>query len=297
MNAIVARGLGKQYGSIAALTDVSFTIEAGTIAALLGPNGAGKSTAINRMLDLLPGKGDCRFHGRKFTDMLRPSASVGALVDGNPLIRSWTPLQHVDSLGSALGIQPSRRREVLEIVDLGDAMTRPVRAMSLGMRQRLGIALALLDDPAVLILDEPSGGLDPIGVGWLFKFLRSFADEGGTVLVSSHLLAEVSEVADHVIFLRSGKLVWNGTTEGFKARSGPPPVRVKAPDLAALTRLVLVLGGQVRQEQQETLWIDGVLASAIGHAALANGIEIHELATESGDIRSAFAYAVGSEES
>ena len=208
MAAIELRGLTKRFGDVVAVDGVSLDIEPGTVTGFLGPNGAGKTTTLRMLLGLVqPTSGTATFGGRPYVDLDEPARHVGAVLEASSFHPKRGAVDHLRVLATAAGIPPERARQALERVGLASVARRPVGGFSLGMRQRLGLAGALLGDPAVLILDEPANGLDPEGVRWLRSFLRSQADEGRTVLVSSHLLGEASKTVDHVVILDKGRLV------------------------------------------------------------------------------------------
>ena len=206
--AVNVRGLSKRYGDTRAVDGVTFTLEPGTVTGFLGPNGAGKTTTLRLLLGLAkPTAGEALVFGRRYADLAQPLRRVGAVLESSDFDPGRSGRNHLRVLALAAGIGFDRVNALLEVVDLGAAANRPVRTYSLGMRQRLGLAGALLGDPDVLILDEPGNGLDPAGVHWLRGFLRRFAETGGTVLVSSHVLAEVAQTVDAVLIIDRGRLV------------------------------------------------------------------------------------------
>jgi len=200
--------LTKRYSSRAVVDDLTFTLDEGQIAGFLGPNGAGKSTILRLLLGLAaPSSGMAHILGRPFAELPEPARAVGAVLESGDFHPARSGRDHLRVLALAAGVGPARVDGVLETVKLTEAGGRPVRTYSLGMRQRLGLAAALLGDPRLLVLDEPANGLDPAGVHWLRGFLRAYADQGGTVLVSSHLLGEVTQTVDRVLILSRGRLV------------------------------------------------------------------------------------------
>jgi ABC-2 type transport system ATP-binding protein len=204
------QALTKRYGEVVAVDEISFSLEAGTVTGFLGPNGAGKTTTLKLLLGLAePTAGEALVFGRRYRELDQPIRQVGAVLETGDFHPSRSGREHLRALAFAAGLPPSRVEEVLELVELGAAKRR-VKTYSLGMRQRLGLAAALLGDPELLILDEPANGLDPAGVRWLRTFLRSFAAQGRTVLVSSHLLAEVAQTVDNVLIIDQGRLVASG---------------------------------------------------------------------------------------
>jgi ABC-2 type transport system ATP-binding protein len=203
--------LTKRYGEVVAVDDVTFSLEAGTVTGYLGPNGAGKTTTLRLLLGLAePTAGDALVFGRRYRELEQPIRRVGAVLESNDFHPSRSGRDHLRALALAARLPLSRVAEVVELVELSGAAKRRVKTYSLGMRQRLGLAAALLGDPELLILDEPANGLDPAGVRWLRTFLQSFAGQGRTVLVSSHLLAEVAQTVDRVLIIDHGRLLASG---------------------------------------------------------------------------------------
>ena len=205
---VVVRGLTKRYGLHKAVDELTLTLAPGTITGFLGPNGAGKSTTMRILLGLVQAtSGDALVSGTSYKNLDEPARHVGAMLESGDFDQGRSGRNHLRALALAIGVPRSRVEELLEVVGLQPAADRTVGTYSLGMRQRLGVAGALLGDPQVLILDEPANGLDPQGVHWLRGFLRQFADKGGTVLISSHVLSEVALIADSVVILHRGRLV------------------------------------------------------------------------------------------
>lgn len=208
---VSARSLTKRYGDLVAVDRLDFSLDAGTVTGFLGPNGAGKTTALRLLLGLAePTSGEALVFGHRYRDLDQPGRRVGAVLESDDFHPGRTGRDHLRTLALAAEIPPGRVEEVLELVELRRASGRRVKAYSLGMRQRLGLAAALLGDPALLVLDEPANGLDPAGVHWLRTFLRRFAERGGTVLVASHVLAEVAQTVDRVLIIDRGCLVASG---------------------------------------------------------------------------------------
>jgi ABC-2 type transport system ATP-binding protein len=205
---VTVEGLTKRYGPVAAVDGVTFSLVRGTITGFLGPNGAGKTTTLRMLLGLAePTSGTALVFGQRYAQLGQPVRQVGAVLESNDFNPGRSGRDHLRVLALAAGLPWPRVEEVLGIVDLAAAASRPVRTYSLGMRQRLGLAAALLGDPELLVLDEPANGLDPAGVHWLRKLLRSFAERGGAVLIASHVLAEVAQTADRVVIISHGRLV------------------------------------------------------------------------------------------
>jgi len=233
---ITAASLSKHYGPVTAVDDVSFTCGPGTITGFLGPNGAGKSTTLRMITGLArPDAGHAAVAGRPFTELPNPARVVGTLLDASALHAGRTGRATLRIAATMTGMPAARVEEVLAAVGMTRDARRRVGTYSLGMRQRLGLAQALIGHPSVLILDEPTTGLDPQGIAWIRSFLRNFADRGGTVLLSSHLLAEVQATADHLIVISAGKIVAAGAMADLLAASG---LIVRAADQAALERLL-----------------------------------------------------------
>jgi ABC-2 type transport system ATP-binding protein len=244
-HAIEVSGLTKHFGEVLAVDDLSFTVDEGRIVGFLGPNGAGKTTTLRMLLGLVyPTTGNATILGKHYVELEDPVHTVGALLDGGMLHPGRTGRNHLRALARAAGIADARADELLELVALSDAANRRAGGYSLGMRQRLGLAGALLGDPKVLVLDEPANGLDPQGIRWLRDFLRSLAREGRAVLVSSHVLAEVSQTADDVVVINKGRAVAQGTLTELIARSGGG-VRVVGPDVSMLRDLLVADGADV----------------------------------------------------
>jgi ABC-2 type transport system ATP-binding protein len=285
--AVVAESLTKRFGSILAVDDLSFTLAAGTITGFLGPNGAGKTTTLRMLLGLAaPTSGRARVLGRPYADLERPALSIGAVLEATDFHPGRSGRDHLRTLGSAVGIPDSRADEVLRTVELQEVGRRRVKGYSLGMRQRLGLAGALLGDPELLILDEPANGLDPEGVRWLRDFLRAFASEGRTVLVSSHVLAEVAQTVDQVLIINHGRLVIESSLQQLTTRVGRT-VRIRTPRPDRLHEAL-------RREHLDTtrddhtLHVRGADSERVGEIAFAAGIPLHELVTEGSSLEQIF---------
>jgi ABC-2 type transport system ATP-binding protein len=220
MAVITIEGLTKRFGEVVAVDDLSFEVDRGTVVGFLGPNGAGKTTTLRMLLGLVaPTAGSARIDGRRYRELSEPVRHVGALLEASSFHPGRSARNHLRVVATAAGLPLPRADEVLGQVGLAGAARRRVGGFSLGMRQRLGLATALLGDPEVLILDEPANGLDPEGVHWLRGFLRHLADEGRTVLVSSHVLAEVAQTVDQVVIVARGRLVTQSTLAALTGRS------------------------------------------------------------------------------
>ena len=217
---IECRHLSKRFGGRTAVHDLSFDVRPAAVTGFLGPNGAGKSTTLRLMLELDRGTGETRFNGCRFSHLPNPVRQVGAVLEARDFHPGRTARNHLRMLAAGGGVDPARVDEVLGLVALADAVDRRAGGLSLGMGQRLGLATALLGDPGTIILDEPGNGLDPQGVRWLRDLLRGFAAEGRTVLVSSHQLMEMQELADDLVVIGRGRLVAQGSVAEFVRRSG-----------------------------------------------------------------------------
>ncbi len=229
-----AESLSKRFGKLMAVEDLSFALDAGTITGFLGPNGAGKTTTLRMLLGLAaPTSGRALVFDQLYAQLQRPALRIGAVLEATDFHPGRSGRDHLRTLGRAAELPDSRADEVLRLVELTGAAKRRVKGYSLGMRQRLGLAAALLGDPELLVLDEPANGLDPEGVRWLRDFLRAFASQGRTVLISSHVLAEVAQTVDQVLIINRGRLVVESSLEQLTARVGGS-VRVRTPGLAQL---------------------------------------------------------------
>ncbi|NPD04984.1 ATP-binding cassette domain-containing protein [Nocardioides sp. zg-1308] len=275
---ISARGLTKLYGGIRAVDDLTFDVVPGTVTGFLGPNGAGKSTTMRMMVGLdRPTSGTATIGGRAYVDLASPLHEVGALLDAGAMHPGRTGRAHLAVAARTHAIPLARVDEVLEQVGLASAARRRIKGYSLGMRQRLGIAGALLGDPGVLLFDEPVNGLDLDGVRWIRALLRGFADEGRTVLVSSHLMSEVQLVADRVVVIGGGRLVADTETSALLRSAGGPRVRVRTPSTEELVRH-LPAHAVVERTGDGELEVSGVDAPDLGDLAHHVGVRVHHLA-------------------
>jgi ABC-2 type transport system ATP-binding protein len=285
---IVVAGLSKSFGTVRAVDDLSFTVEPGSVTGFLGPNGAGKTTTLRMLLGLVtPTNGTATIGGVPYGKISHPMRTIGAVLEASSFHPGRTARNHLRVYATASGIPDTRADEVLAQVGLTDAADRKVRGFSLGMRQRLGLAFALLGNPQVLLLDEPANGLDPEGIRWLRGFQRALADEGRTVLVSSHLLTEVQQSADRVVILSRGKLVREGSVSELEAGAGVTVV-VRTPMLDRLGDAVAAAGGSATRSGPDELRVQDIDAPAVGHAAFAAGVELHELRTQRADLEQLF---------
>jgi ABC-2 type transport system ATP-binding protein len=267
--------LRKHYGATNAVDGLSFAVQPGRVTGFAGPNGAGKSTTMRLILGLdAPDGGHALVGGRRYASLRRPLCEVGALLDDSAPHPARRARDHLRWLAAATGLPSGRVDEVLEQVGLSGAAGRRVRGYSLGMRQRLGLAAALLGDPAVLLLDEPVNGLDPEGIRWIRDYLRELAAEGRTVLVSSHLMSELERTADHLLVIRRGRLVADATVGELLAGER---VTVRTPEPLRLLPLLAGAGATVESPGGERLIVTNLAAARIAEIAAANALPLHEL--------------------
>ncbi|MFD7916615.1 ABC transporter ATP-binding protein [Streptomyces sp. NPDC059752] len=288
---IEVNGLTKRYGDVLAVNDLSFTVRPGTVTGFLGPNGAGKSTTLRMILGLnRPTAGTTTIEGRPFLRRQAGLHHVGALLDAGDVHPGRSAAAHLSALARSNGLAPRRVREVLEEVGLEGAARRRVGGFSLGMRQRLGIATALLGDPPVLLFDEPVNGLDPEGVRWVRGLFKGLAAEGRTVLVSSHLMSEMENTADRLVVIGRGELIAEESVDEFAARGSRSRTRVtvRTPAPARLSAVLTPEGACVQPDDQETLTVTGLTADRIGELAFEHRIMLRELAPQSASLEEAF---------
>ena len=286
--------LTKRFGSTVAVDDLSFRTEEGRVTSFLGPNGAGKTTTLRTVLGLAhPTAGTTSVAGRHYRELDDPARTVGAVLEASALHPGRSGRNHLHVLAAAAGIPRSRVEEVLRLVGMEDAARRRAKGYSLGMRQRLALAGALLGDPRVLVLDEPANGLDPQGMRWLRDFLRSLAAEGRTVLVSSHVLAEVSQLADDVVIINRGRFVTQSSVEEVTARAGKTS-RVRAAEQERMRVLLAEAGIDVAAGGDGALLV-GAEPQRIGEIAAANGVVLHELVADQATLEEAFLELTGPE--
>ncbi|NEK60039.1 ABC transporter ATP-binding protein [Geodermatophilus sabuli] len=268
-------GLTKQYGGRTVVDDVSFALEPGTVTGFLGPNGAGKTTTMRVMTGLVPAtSGTATVGDRLYVDLPNPGSVVGTLLDASAVHPGRTGRTHLRLLASAIGVPDSRVDEVLGLVGLTDAARRRVGGYSLGMRQRLGIAGALLADPPVLVFDEPANGLDPEGIRWMRDLLRGHAARGGTVLLSSHLLGEVEHTVDRLLVIGGGRIVADGAVAELLGADGTV---VRAADPAALARALQAARFHVQHGSDGALVVAGAEPAAVGEIAATAGLALTDL--------------------
>ena len=286
---IEARGLTKHFGDSVAVDGLSFDIHPGIVTGFLGPNGSGKSTTMRLILGLdHPTAGSVTLGGRRYRELDAPMREVGALLDARTLHGKRTARQQLRWLADAGGLPRTRVEEVLDEVGLADVAGRRAAAFSLGMSQRLGIAAALLGDPATLLFDEPMNGLDPEGIRWVRTMLQRFAAEGRTVVVSSHLMHEMEETAEHVLVIGRGRLIADTSIAEFTQRAAGSHVRVVSPDAGELGSLLERAGGWLSAGEDGSLAVGGLSAAAVGDLAAEHGLRVHELTPRRASLESAF---------
>src|SRR5579884_3388021 len=278
-SAIEVRGLSKRFGPVQAVSDLSFEVQAGRVTGFLGPNGSGKTTTLRILLGLVKAtEGSATFGGRRYEDLDRPSHHVGAVLEATSFHPSRRAEDHLRAVALAAGIPRRRVRETLELVGLAEERRRRVGKFSLGMRQRLQLATAVLGEPEVLILDEPANGLDPQGIQWLRTFMRYQASVGRAVLVSSHLLSEMEETVDDVVIVSHGRLVLQAPLAELSrlqgARSG---LRVRTPELPRLASLLDAVPAGYRLDGDDALVIDGATPEWFGPFAAQHQVVLYEL--------------------
>ncbi|MFB7657752.1 MULTISPECIES: ABC transporter ATP-binding protein [unclassified Streptomyces] len=286
---IEAKNLTKRYGDKTAVNDLSFTVEPGRVTGFLGPNGAGKSTTMRLLLGLdRPDAGRATVNGVPYRELARPLRVVGALLEARAVHTGRSARDHLLCLAQTQGIGRRRVGEVIEQVGLASVAGKRAGGFSLGMGQRLGIAAALLGDPAALVLDEPVNGLDPEGILWIRNLMKSLAAEGRAVFVSSHLMNEMAVTADHLIVIGRGRLVADCSTQEFIERSTEQSVLVSTPDGARLAELLTAQGATVEVTGEGDLDVTGLEAARIAELASAQGLVLHELSTRRGSLEDAF---------
>lgn len=293
MHELTMQNVTKRYGRTTVVDHLSMSAMPGRVTGFLGPNGAGKSTSMKILLDLIAAdEGRTAIGGQRYRDLEEPISVVGAVLESNAFHPARSGRDHLQVIADGAGVRKRRVDELLELVELSHDADRKVGGYSLGMRQRLGLAVALLGDPPVLVLDEPGNGLDPGGMRWLRDLLRSRAGNGHTILVSSHLLAEMEHLADDLVVIDKGALVTTGTVSDLLTAATSVLVRTPAPE-----RMQMALeptGAIVQQERDGSLVVMGLPSAEIGERAYAAGIPMHELASRSGSLEDMFLSWTGS---
>ena len=286
---IQLEGLTKRFGATVAVDRLDLEVRPGRVTGFLGPNGAGKSTTMRMILGLdRPTAGHASLAGRPYRQLAQPLREVGALLEANAVHPGRSARDHLRAGARSNGIPLGRVEEVLEQVGLTAVAGRRVKGFSLGMRQRLGIAGALLGDPGILLLDEPVNGLDADGVRWVRDLVRTLAAEGRTVLVSSHLMSEMQQTADHLLVIGRGRLIADAPTNEVIARSNRQMVRVRTPEAQPLEAHLTDLGVTVEHVDDRELLVTGASAERVGHAAHTLGVPLHELTELQGSLEQAY---------
>ncbi len=287
---IEVAGLSKRFGSVLAVSELTFAVAPGRVTGFLGPNGAGKSTTLRCMLQLdRPDAGTCTFDGKRLSDMRHPLREVGALLDARAVHPTRSARNHLRAVGAANAIGRARVDEVLDMVGLTEVAGKRVGGFSLGMHQRLGLATALLGDPPVLLFDEPANGLDPEGILWIRTFMRHLAGQGRTVLVSSHLLAEMSLAADDLVVIGKGHLISQGTVQAFVDAAAGTWVHVRSPHATHLASLVVHLrGATARANPDGSVDLFNTTTDAVGELAARASVVLHELSNHQASLEEAF---------
>jgi ABC-2 type transport system ATP-binding protein len=285
-------GLAKEYRSRVAVDDLTVTIEPGRVTGFLGPNGAGKTTTMRCILGLTrPTAGTATVLGRPYRELARPMRRVGALIDARARHPGRTAYAHLLALAQSNALPRQRVDDVIEMVGLETVAHERVRGFSLGMGQRLGIAAALLGDPDVLLLDEPVNGLDPEGIRWVRELLRDLADEGRTVLVSSHLMSEMEDTADHLVVLGRGRLLADVSMDELLGAHSA--VRVRSPQAPVLAAALRQAGGRVELEIDGALRVEGLDLVAVGDVAFVADVRLHELSRVTASLEAAYLALTG----
>ncbi|SEO02771.1 ATP-binding cassette domain-containing protein [Actinacidiphila rubida] len=286
---IEAHGLTKRYGERAAVTDLSFTVRPGVVTGFLGPNGAGKSTTMRMILGLdAPTSGSVTVNGKAYAAHRAPLHEVGAMLEARAIHTGRTAYNHLLAMAATTGIPRSRVDEVVDVVGLRQVARKRVGGFSLGMGQRLGIASALLGDPATLVLDEPVNGLDPEGILWIRTLLKDLAAEGRTVLLSSHLMSEMALTAEHLIVIGRGRLIADTSVEEFVTGAAGTSVRVRTDDADQLRRLLAGPDVSVASAERSVLEVTGLSSDRIGRIAADAGIALAELTPQQASLEEAF---------
>jgi ABC-2 type transport system ATP-binding protein len=281
--------LTKRYADVTAVDGISFAVRPGIVTGFLGPNGAGKSTTMRMILGLdRPTSGYALVNHRRYTESLAPLAELGALLDAKAVDKGRTARNHLLALGATVGIGAARVDEMLELVGLAEAARKPAGSFSLGMGQRLGIASALLADPAVVMLDEPVNGLDPDGIVWIRTLLKDLAAQGRTVFLSSHLMSEIALTAEHLIVIGRGRLIADVSVTDFIAQASQNYVQVGSPDADRLRALLSAPGVTIATPGPNALHVQGLNAAQIGDIAADHGIRLHQLAHVEPSLEEAF---------
>ena len=289
---IEVENLTKRYGDKVAVDGLTFTVQPGVVTGFLGPNGAGKSTTLRMIAGLdVPTSGRIRVNGRDYRSSRAPMAELGLLLEASAVHPGRSARDHLLAIGQTAGIGKARANEVIELVGLGDVARKRVGGFSLGMGQRVGIAAALLGRPRTIVMDEPVNGLDPDGVRWIRELLRSLADEGCTVFVSSHLMSEMAQTATKLIVIGRGRLIADSTVEEFIATTTAASVVVRSPEAGRLQGLLDLPGVRAAAEGPDLLRVDGITAEEIGTIAYQARVPVFDLRAERASLEEAFMQA------
>ena len=288
-SAIEAHGLTKRYGRTVAVDDLSFSVEAGRVTGFVGPNGAGKSTTIRLLLGLdAPDGGEIRVEGKRYRELRAPLREIGALLDASATHPGRRARSHLLWLARSNGLPAGRVDEVLDLVGLTDVARKRTGGFSLGMAQRLGIAAAMLGDPHVLVFDEPVNGLDPDGIRWLRAFLRSLAEEGRAVFVSSHLLSELEGIADELVVIGRGRLIAKTTVSELLASRLDGRVQVRTPQVVEVMAALASAGATVTSTGSDALVVSGLEPDEVARVVAEQGLRLDELFRERASLEDAF---------
>ncbi len=286
---IEVRGLTKRYGDKVAVNDLSFSVQPGKVTGFLGPNGAGKTTTMRLILGLdYPTAGSVTVEGKHYRGLAYPMREVGALLDAKAVHGGRSAYNHLLCLAQTNNIPKRRVGEVLQLVGLTEVAKKRTKGFSLGMAQRLGIAATLLGDPKILMFDEPVNGLDPEGIRWIRNLMKALAAEGRTVFVSSHLMSEMENTADHLIVIGRGKLIADCTIGEFISRHSVQTVRVRTPQVDVLAKAVAAGGGSATSNGDGSLLVQGLPVDRVGDIAFENGVRLHELSPARASLEQAF---------
>ena len=286
---IEVRGLTKRYGEKVAVNDLTFGVEPGRVTGFLGPNGAGKTTTMRLILGLdYPDAGTVSVDGQRYSGLANPMREVGALLDAKAVHGGRSAYNHLLCLAQTTNLPRKRVDEVLDLVGLSEVARKRSKGFSLGMSQRLGIAATMLGDPKVLMFDEPVNGLDPEGILWIRNLMKALAAEGRTVFVSSHLMSEMENTAEHLIVIGRGKLIADCTMNEFIAQSSGAAARVRTPSPDQLALALAAKGGEAAADGDGTLLVRGLTTEAIGDIAFEQGIRVHELSMLRASLEEAF---------
>jgi ABC-2 type transport system ATP-binding protein len=295
VNMIDVEQVTKRYGEKVAVEDLTFTVRPGIVTGFLGPNGAGKSTTMRVMLGLdAPTSGTARINGKDYRELAAPLHEIGAMLEARAIHTGRSAYNHLLAMAKTHGIGRARVDEVIELVGLGHVARKRVGGFSLGMGQRLGIAAALLGDPAAVILDEPANGLDPEGILWIRNLLKSLAAEGRTVFLSSHLMSEMALIAEHLVVVGKGRLIADTSIAEIVAMaSQDAAVRVRTPDATELRELLVAEGAVVASDERGVLDVRGVANDRIGELAAGRSIVLHELTPQTASLEDAYMRLTG----